>query len=65
MPLGDIKISLDNKTETIDEVKKNPSLSLLCDECVDVYKCVTSDRSTLIHLGDFVEYLDSNSTLVN
>ena len=69
MALGDVKISLDNQTVTVDEVKKSPSLSLLCDvdlnECVSVYKCVTSEQSRLIHLGDFVEYKDSNSHLVS
>lgn len=69
MALGDIKIALDNQTVIIAEVKTNPSLSLLCDvdlnEDVSVYKCVTSNRSTLIHLGDFVEYLDGNSTTVS
>ena len=68
--LGSVVISIgDLGTLTLDEVQDNSSLTLLCDvdlsDRVDTYSCVTSDKSTLIHVGDFVKYADSTSALVN
>jgi len=68
--LGSIIVSLrDFGTLAIDEVKTKPSLTLLCSDVelskpVEVYKCVTSNCSTLIHLGNFVKYSDGESSMV-
>ena len=54
---------------TLSEIKENPSFTLLCSDVnlssiVDVYGGMMSEFSTLIHIGDFVKYLDSNSSRV-
>ena len=65
--LGSVLVSLGDYGDlTLHDIQANPSLTLLCSdlELATVYGCVTSYCSTLIHLGDFVKYSDTESPMV-
>lgn len=54
-------------TVTLNQVKENSSLSLLCldvelETLVDVYGGMMSKKGTLIHNGDFIKFCDSQTS---
>ena len=71
MTLGKLLIHVRNVGDfSLENMANHPSLTLLCSEVeltsiVDKYGGMMSDCSTMINQGDYVQYCDSNSPMVN
>lgn len=67
---GDINILVDESKLTLNQVKENPSLTLLCPDVemteeVDVYSAVMGKDCTMINSGNYIKFSDSGPSMVN